>query len=414
MAEQETGQGKENTGKSPEARTGVFSKVRDWFNRPQSSAVFPPIRESAAEVLARTTLPNRAVTLDDISIDNTLPIDFAATRRLALAVNQIKETPINQFELSQLKPPPAVYPAIPWAASAIAHHYNPDIPVIVPNEEEVVAMRPWLRDVSNFLGRFSSRWQYRFGRFVEKKAENAIDEAARNVLKRVDTVGQIDHPKARFVPELAQLYKQVTKPEYENGASFDLGVALGSLFGEESAPRKVRVPIERKIANLVANLRYAKYGSPHEWINRDSYPLLSRVVEITKFPPDTVDEGEAGIVGSEVMSGVETFLKGQGARGISVAPRPVNTFDLFDANTWNSDSIMRSLAETFKPETVAAVKRSLPSILVEVQNLLPESGPAVTAAVRKLSENILILSKQGVSNAEIAVALFRKSQEAKK
>lgn len=413
MAGTETGQSKDIPNKPQEAKKGIVASVKGWFSRPQSTEVFLPIRESAADILARTTLPNRPVTLDDISIYNALPIDFAATSRLALTVNQIRETPVNQFELSRLKPPATVYEAIPWAASAIAHHYNPEIPVILPNEQDVVAIRPWLRDVSNFLGRFSGRWQYRFGRFVEKKAETAIDEAARNVLKRVDTIGEIDRPRARFIPELTQLYKHVTKPEYEDDESFDLGEALGSIFGEESAPRKVRVPIERQVANLVANLRYTKYGS-HGWINRNSYPLLSRALEITKFPPDTVDEGEAGIVGSEVMSGIETFLKGQGVRGISTAPRPVNTFDLFDANTWNGDSVMRSLAETFKLETVLAVKRNLPTILVEVQNLLPASGPEVTAAVRKLSEDILILSKQGVSNSEIAVALFRKSQEAKK
>lgn len=189
MAGLETSLGREVTGNSKGLVSRVTSRVRSLFTRPQSTEVFPSIRESAAEILARTTLPNRYVTLDDISIYAALPIDFAATRRLALAVNQIKETPIDQFELSQLKPSSAVYEAIPWAASAIAHHYNPEIPVILPNEQDVVAMKPWLRDVSRFLGRFSGRWQYRFGRFVEKKAETAIDEAARNILKRVDIVG---------------------------------------------------------------------------------------------------------------------------------------------------------------------------------------------------------------------------------
>lgn len=49
-------------------------------------------------------------------------------------------------------------------------------------------------------------------------------------------------------------------------------------------------------------------------------------------------------------------------------------------------------------------------MFTEAGHLLPESGPEVLGAVRMLSENILILSKQGVSNAEIAAALFRKSQ----
>ncbi len=391
------------------------SRVKNWFSKPQSTEAFPPIRESAPEILARTLLPNRQVTLEDISIHNIIPIDFAASRRLALAVNQIKATPINQFEVSQLKPPASVHEAIPWAASTIAHHYNPEIPIILPNEQDILAMKPWLKDVSSFLGKFSGRWQYRFGRFIEKKAENALGEATKNVLKRIDTVGQVDHPKARFVPELAQVYKEVTKPEYEDDESFDLGEALGSIFSEESKPRQVRVPIERKVVDLIENLRHAKRGSPYGWINRNSYPLLARAVEITKFPPNTVNEAEAGIAGSEVMSGIETFLKGQGIRDISSPARPVKTFDLFDANTWNDQNIMRSFAETFAYEQILAVKRSLPGILVEVLNLLPESGPELVDAVRILSENVLILSKQGISNAEIAAALFRRpSEESKK
>lgn len=189
---------------------------------------------------------------------------------------------------------------------------------------------------------------------------------------------------------------------------------MGNLFGEEATSKKVRVPIERKVANLVLNLKFAKKGRSDGWINRDSYPLLSRATEISKFPPDTIEDEYAGVAGSEVMSGVEAFLKGQGVRGISAAPRPVNTFDLFDANTWNGDSVMRSLAETLANQKLLAVKRSLPYILTEVQHLLPESGPEAVDAIRTLSENILILSKEGVSNSEIAVALFRKSQKSKK
>lgn len=134
---------------------GQVERIRSWFHKPEVLEA-PPKREPTGVILARTDLPNRNVALADISIYN-LPVDFAATKRLALAVNEIKETPVEQFEISQLKPPASVSAAIPWAASSIAHHYNPDIPVILPNDEEVMTIKPWLKDVSIFLGRFSIR-----------------------------------------------------------------------------------------------------------------------------------------------------------------------------------------------------------------------------------------------------------------
>ncbi len=405
----EFSQGQEQNGPS-ESRKSAFSRFRGIFQRQQTTpnlAGLPFVREPASVVLARTTLPDRQVALDDISIYSVFPMDSGATRRLALAVNEIRATPINSYDLAQLKPPTAVYDAIPWAASAIAHHYNPEIPVILPSEEEVTTMKPWLNDISRFLGRFSARWQYRFGRFIEKKAENAIEEAARNILSRVDTIGRIDRPRTKFVPELTQLYQEVTRPEYRYDDSLDLGDMFDSMFNFDHKPKQVRIPIEEKVADLVANLRYAKYGD-HGRINSGNYPLIASATRISGFPPDSLDEDSAGVVGSEIMSGVETFLKRQNVSGISSAPKPAKTFDFFDANTWNDGSVKRSFAETFFLEQVQTVRNSLPSILTEVQNLLPESGPEIVERVKKLSVDILILSQQGVSNAEIATALFSK------
>lgn len=374
----------------------MLEKIKGYFKR---TPVELPVREPAAAVLARTELPQRTVTLEDISIYN-LPIDFAATKRLALAINVIKETPVEQFEISQLKPPASVSAAIPWAASAIAHHYNPDIPVILPNEEDVIAVKPWLRDISNFLGRFSIRWQQRFGRFIEKKAEVLLDSTTENIFKKVDPIGEIGNPRARFVPELTDLYQATAKPHYRQEEDF---------FG---TPKKVAVPIEQKIANLISSLRDVKYGFK-SWINKSTYPLLTRAITISGLPPAGLDENMAGVVGSEIMQGVEEFLKRHGVKKIPQPPVHVKTFDLFDGETWNGDSVMRSLTESFAWEKLIAVRRQLPTILMEVQSILPENGPETLQAVRILAENVLILSKQGVSNAEIAAALFRKSKESK-
>lgn len=387
-----------------------WRRLTEKFHRNPSSLIasdLPLIRESAAIILAKTSLPDRQVSLADISIYN-LPINFEATRRLALAINEIKETPVDRFELSQFRPSPAVYEAIPWAASTIANHYNSEIPVILPNKDDIAAMQPWLRDISRLIGRFSESLQYRFGRFIEKKADKRIEEATGNILRRVDLIGEIDRPRAKFIPEITSLYQKVTEPEFVEDESFYIEDIFGMFDEKPRAPKMVRIPIETKVSDLVISLISTRDANPRVWINRESYPLLARALEISKFPPDSVDEGTAGIVGSEIMSGIEEFLRRQGAKELIDTPRAVKTFDLFDGNTWGEASIMRSLAETFKWEQIQAVKRSLPNLLTEVQNLLPESGPEVVESIRILSENVLILSKQGISNAEIASALFRK------
>lgn len=219
-------------------------------------------------------------------------------------------------------------------------------------------MKPWLRQVSQLFGRFSGRWQNRFGKFIEKKAETLITDAAGNILKKVDLIEEINHPKARFVPELADLYRRAAKPEYMQDDGFDLGEFLDIFSDKLALQRQKRVPIEIKIAELVGALKFARTGNQRGWINRTSYPLIARVSEISGFPSSATNEETAGIVGSEIMSGIGKFLKEQGVREIPRTPRPVKTFDLFDGNTWNGGSMGRSFAETFAWDQVQAVKKT--------------------------------------------------------
>lgn len=399
---------------------GFLSKFKGLFQvqNAEGEIQLPPTREPTSAILARTRLPDREVSLDDISIYN-LPVNWTATGSLATAINRLKETPLDRFEIRQHMPSPDVYAGIPWVASAIANHYNREIPVILPSADEIKAIKPWLTGLSSLIGRFSVTWQYRFNRFIEANADDKIlNQSASNILRRVDTIGEIDHPKARFVPEVAAIYNQVAAPQEEEDDNFDPIGDLFSIFDDSPAKPKTRLaPIERKVENLVSALIDAKYGRGNSWINTQAYPLLTRAVQMAKFPPDFVDVGipmaspqVGGIVGSEIMQGVEGFLRKRGMTVIPTATSPVRTFDLFDGNTWNSDSVNRSLAETFAQEKIRALKRELPDILTEVENVLPESGPAIMDSVRTLAENILILSKQGVSTTEIAQALFTKPQ----
>lgn len=383
MTGPETTPGRENLDPSQDVKRGLISRgeltsrVKGWFNK--------PLREPAADILARTTLlPDRLVSLADINLREKLHIDSTAAVRLALAVNGIKETPLDAFDINRFKPDKSLYPAIPWVASVIANSQNPEIPVLMPSEEDIAQMKPWLMETSILLGMFSSRLEHWFGRIVETSGAGKVNKKAKNIMKIAQKIGKIDNPRARFVPELAQLYRNLAQ---DNGTL-----------------------IEHKITKLVGDLANARMYRTSSPIDESSYPLLATVIALTEFPPQGTSSFEAGIVGSEIMSGMEIFLKRQGERNISTAPEHIEPFDFFDLNTWTGDSIVRSAAETFAGERIRAVNRNLPSILIEVLNLLPENGPEIMNTIRILAENVLILSKQGVSNAEIAAALFRKPE----
>lgn len=379
-------------------------RLKGWLNRhfPAPARDLVPQREPAADILARTILPDRSVTLGDINLYRALPINWQATLGLAEALNDLKETPIDTFDIANLKPDPSVYDGIPWVASVIANHYNPEIPILYPNEEEIARMKPWLRGVSRFLGRFSEGWQVRFGRYVEGSGEAMVKGFANNVLSRADLIGEIGRPREEFVPELGRLFNRVSAPQYE----------LEEAVMPWDTDKKVAVPVESKMQNLLLELAAARQGDQSAWINHRSYPLISRILEISGFPSKTFLEGNmvsATVGASEVMVGVEEFLRRRGIYIVNPAEKPVKTFDFWDGNTWNMDSIYRSVAETNYSSQLAAVVSALPSILNQVEAILPENGPEVVAAVQKVAEDILILSKQGVSNGEIAAALFRKS-----
>lgn len=337
--------------------------------------------ETTAILLARMPLSERLVGLKDISLYG-LPIDWSTATNLAEAVNRLKQTPLERSEVTQLKPDVQASDAVVWLASAIAHHYNPEISPIFPSEEEIEAIKPWLGRISHFVGRFSQRWQGRFERFVEGRAEKVITQTADKITHAVDLIGQVDRPRVRFVPELTGIYRRLSADRFE---------FVGS--------------IETRVRNLIIDMRVASRGDSKIWLNIETYPLISRALEISKFPPYSLNEEEAAIVGSEIMGGVETFLRNQGVDDIETPPGPVS-FDLFDLDTWY-DGAIRGVVEIFAGDRIEAVRKELPNILEQVQRVLPEDGPAAVDSVRALVENILILRKQGVTNAEIVDALSR-------
>lgn len=380
---------------APQAeRKGLFSFLR---KRPKTETepTQLPKSESAASILARTALPEREVSLEDISLYD-LPLNWEAAKDLTLSINRLKGTPIQKFELQDLKPPESLNDAIPVVASAIANHYNPEIPLILPNEEEIMAMKPWLNKVSQFIGRFSAKLQYRFGRYIEGTAENMVKQSAKSILDRVDMITPLGDIRSRFTPELAGIYKRVLQRRYREVEDF---------FGFESHDEEV--PVEENIEELLTKMKDVPYGGG-DWINKDDFPLTWRLLKLSAPALRSLDPWVYSIAGSEMTQGIRTYLVNEGEKALPEAASPVRGFDLFDADTWGALNLGRAYGETFKQEQLEAVKRNLPDVLAKVKDVLPEDGTKVADSLKTLAENILILSKSGVSNSQIASALFSK------
>jgi hypothetical protein len=397
-------------------------KMAGWFDRllgrGKSDLQETQSSESSSEVLAKTQLPTREVTLNDISI-HTLGFNWAALRTLGFEINALQEVPLNAFNIQQQLTAvlrPELYNTIPLVSSAIAHHYNPKIPVLTPNEEEIKALKPVLELLAKLLGGVSSKWSAKFDRFIEKKAADVIQETAERVCKVMDGLGKVQKPKAQFTPEIQRLYVAAAKPEQrevENDLSdeiegvFDL--FTGGFFEDEQPRRRTEaVPIEDKIKRLIQDMRAARYSGRARTITPQAFPLLTWLLQNSGFPPDTLDEDHAAIAGSEMMQGIEIFLKAKGVGPIPKAPRPSKGLDPFDPFTWIDGDLMRGMAETFAPERLAAVRKALPGILRAAEAFLPADGPRTIKALQILAENILILSKNGKTGKEIAHALLRK------
>ncbi len=271
---------------SPPKKRGLLDRI---FRRgPTIEPPRLPEREPVADLIARMPLPQRDVTPADVSIYN-LPLNFGAIKTLGLAVNRLKRTPIEQFDVQRLKPDESVYIGIPMVASVVAHHFNPEIPVVLPTQEEVMAMKPWVRDVAQFLGKSSSQWEKGVGGFAKRLGEDVVRKKAEGISKPVDLLGSVVNPQKQFVQEVGTIYQSYAEPVYDEGLR----------------------PIEEKMPYLLQNLRDIRDGIfYHRDLTRDSLPILRAVLPAIKFPTDAFinEQGEKiAVGGSEVMRGLHVF-----------------------------------------------------------------------------------------------------------
>jgi hypothetical protein len=349
--------------------------------------------EEVRDLLSKEESPraqwaNKEVTIDSINLQE-LPIDWDALTNLGRVINEIKDDSFEAKDLADIKPHSDVYPVLPMIASVIANKRNPEIPVVLPTHAEVKAMKPWLAKVGKIISRFSQKSASKFERYVEKRGQQVVVDAGFRMSDIAEQIATIENPRHQFLTELTTIYNQLASPEFETEESF---------FGDHEE----EVSVEEKIHKLLLSLRHVRDGGDHKLYTKNHYPLLTTMLPIVKFPPDSLDEDEASIAGAELMEGIQTFLKQQGVRDVMAVPR-AKEVNLFDPGSWG-----RGLTETFASQKLERVKRGLPNVLTQVHKVLPQSGPQLSEKMYDVAENICILKAQGTSTDEIAQHIFVK------
>lgn len=329
---------------------------------------------------------NEEVGLDSINIYN-LPIGWKALAKLGRVINGMKDDPFDSSDLSDIKPPPNVYSALPMVASVIANRRNSDIPVVLPTQAEVKAMKPWLATIERFIGRFSQNWARKFEGYVEKKGQQVVLDIGSRISNVAEQVEGIKSPRQQFIKELTNLYNYLAKPQYEEVLGF-------------SGYHNKEVEIEEKIWVLLSALRYIRGGGNHLFYTRDKYPLLTTILPIIKFPPDSLPDDQVTLAGAEIMEAINIFLRQQGVTRLMAVPK-AREVNLLDVASW-----MRGIAETFFSGKLEKVKGDLPNVLTQVHDILPANGPQLSGKIYTIAKNICVLRAQGQTPEEIARHVF--------
>jgi len=341
------------------------------------------------------------VSLSAIDI-RTIPLNWTAVAKLGKSINELKDEPLRIQEFGPLNSlTELLYPAIPMVASIIANRRNPEIPIMYPTDEQVKAMKPGWGLVSDVIGRFSANWQARFNRILERKGSNRVTELAEQAFGIINVLEATHYvqPQKSFIDGLGTMYKDLSQPEMQPGG----------LFGWD----QIEKPIEDKIKQLISEIRNARFGhSSGRYFDSSRHPFLAKLLVNANavginFPSEPTpsligpnSDEKTAIAGSEVMGGIETFLKRNNRNDIPNAPRPME-FDFF-----NPDSYMRTLAEWYSADKLERVKVKLPEVLGYVVDCIPEDPTAVSIRIYEIAEGIVNLKKQGRSDKEIAEALI--------
>lgn len=331
--------------------------------------------------------PAHNIPLDAINIRRELPVNWDALTNLGMAVNRTKKKRVTDIDIASLEPPEAAYRGIPMVASVVANAADPEFPLSLPTDADIKAIKPWLHDVSQVIGLFSERLQGKFDKYIERRGQELVKEVGLKIHDVAQVFAHIEHPQDQLRVEIYRIYTKLLEPQYRPDDS------LFAFFGEGD----IEVTVEQKINDFIHVMRaYSDGYSPEHavpWFQKKDFPLLTKILPIVKFPPQSLDIDTASVAGAEMMQGVEHFLRAEGFRDIPPAPQTTE-YDLFDLLTFSSNAWNRTLAEWFKHGQLEEVRQKLPDILHYGKEALPKSGPQFTQSVYTIARNIVLSNAQ--------------------
>lgn len=325
----------------------------------------------------------------DLNIFSALGLDPEKLKAIGKSVNEMTGNPLSMPDLTELKPPDELYSFLPMVASVTAHAKNDSIEAKYPTDEDIKALKPWLKKVEGFIGIFSPSIAGKFRNYLEKRGKNAVTEITDKTVQILDIVESIENPKQEFLKEIYWAYHFLAKPYQDS----DLEYAQDD-------------KIESRISQFVSTLKSAKshsyYSERSFWLHPKDFPIILKLFPSLGIPPDSVSTSDAGVAGAELMEGIEKFLRQKGISNIPPAPA-AQKFDLFNIDTW-----MRGVAEVFASERLERARRHLPDVLSNVYDTLPDDGPQFSRNAFKLMENIASESEKGEDAKDIARKLWSK------
>ncbi len=236
---------------------------------------------------------------------------------------------------------------------------NPDTTISLAEAKQYSGLA---RDILSISSLFGQKIHKKVERMIENRANKELTKQTIKVIQSIKIIETIDNPKDEFLTETLNLYEELNQRQENN-------------FGIES-PFDVRLTYT---LNTILNHRKA-----------ESYPLIHALTNVLPIYGDQietlgyiVDTKNIGIVEPEILKNIEGFLRNKGKN-----PTPHRL----------TSGFKREIAEIFKQEELQKgqqqIQQSIPTLLEDVYDLLPNNGPAFAQVLRAKITQLANLDKK--------------------
>lgn len=297
------------------------------------------------------------ITLESLDLNKNL-VDEAVIKNV---VHYLTYAPGSK--VPQIKIPSNSAFLIPMLARAIIEdeRYQPRNVSI----KDIKAIRRDVNFGARLISKFSKRKAYQFDKFTQRKATESVTNEVERVREFVAVMGNLEDPRGVFLEEIQGIYDTLPEYSYET----------------------------RHFTNLVELLDELNGSSQEHWFKQE-FPVMGAVWALVPSKMSHIGS-KLDIATPEIYKGMEKFLKSHGIR--------VESTEFHN----QPDGIMRGPAELLASDKLAKVDKDVPFYLQSAFDLLPENGNDFKRNVQGWAKNILEAKKQGISNEQLARAVFK-------